>query len=118
MARLLEHHALDFLAKGGIEVPGFAVAESADETEKAARAFGGRAVIKALIPAGGRGKAGAIKLAETPEEAAGYAADLLGQTVLNFPVERVLVSERVEIEREIFASITFDSMTRRPMVLF
>ena len=118
MARLLEHHALDFLAKGGIEVPGFAVAESADETEKAARAFGGRAVIKALIPAGGRGKAGAIKLAETPEEAGGYAADLLGQTVLNFPVERVLVSERVEIEREIFASIAFDSMTRRPMVLF
>jgi succinyl-CoA synthetase beta subunit/citryl-CoA synthetase large subunit len=118
MARLLEDHALDFLAKGGIEVPDFTVAESADKAEDAARAFGGGAVIKALIPAGGRGKAGAIKLAETPEEAGGHAADLLGQTVLNFPVERVLVSELVDIEREIFASITFDSMTRRPIVLF
>lgn len=117
MARLLEHHALEFLAKRGIAVPGFAVATSAEEARRAASGFGRPAVVKALIPVGGRGKAGAIKFAESPEEAFAHAQSLLGRTVLNFPVERLLVSERLDIATELFVSITFDSMTRGPVVL-
>ena len=118
MARLLEHHALDFLAKGGIDVPEFVIVTSAAEARKAASEFGGPAVVKALIPVGGRGKAGAIKLATTPDEAFAHTQSLLGRTVLNFPVERLMLSERVDIASEIFVSITFDSMTRGPLVLF
>lgn len=118
MARLLEHHALEFLAKGGVEVPEFAVVASAAEAKRAAAGFGGPAVVKALIPVGGRGKAGAIKRAENPDEAFEHARSLLGQTVLNFPVERLMLSELIHIAEEIFVSITFDSMARGPLVLF
>ncbi len=117
MARLLEHDALALFAKGGIPEPEYAVAGTAAEAELTTRDLGGRAVIKALIPAGGRGKAGAIKLVGSPEDAREFAAGLLGATVANFPVERLLVSAAVDIAREIFVSITFDSMTRGPVVL-
>ena len=118
MARLLEHHALGFLEQAGVPVPRFSVAAAAQEARDGAAALGGPAVVKALIPAGGRGKAGAIKRARDPDEAFRHAEALLGRTVLNFPVERVLVSERIDIARELFVSITFDSMARRPLVLF
>ncbi|MBI4183732.1 MAG: acetate--CoA ligase family protein [Proteobacteria bacterium] len=118
MARLLEHHALEFLARAGIAVPGFEVVREPAAAGAAAERFGGSAVVKALIPVGGRGKAGAIRLARTPAAAAEAAAALLGRTVAHFPVREVLVSELVDIAREIFLSITFDSMSRKPVVLF
>jgi succinyl-CoA synthetase beta subunit len=118
MSRLLEHHALDLLGRSGIAVPSFRVVATPGEAAEAAHAIGGVSILKALIPAGGRGRAGAIRRAESPEEAGALASELLGRTVLHFPVERLLVSEPVEIERELFVAITFDSMTRMPVVLF
>ena len=118
MARLLEHDALGFLRDAGVSVPGFSVAATAAEARDAAAALGGAAVVKALIPVGGRGKVGAVRLAADADEAAGHAEALLSRTYLNFPVERVLVSERIGIARELFVSITFDSMARKPIVLF
>lgn len=118
MSRVLEHHALDLLGRGGIAVPPFRVAATPEEAAEAARDLGGASVVKALIPAGGRGKAGAIKRAESPQQAAEVARGLLGRTVLHFPVERLLVSAPVAIAQELFVAITFDSMSRRPIVLF
>src|SRR5690606_35665590 len=118
MARLLEHHTLELLGRGGVAVPRFRVVASPEEAAEAAAALGGGVVIKALIPVGGRGKAGAIRTADGPEQAAVVAGELLGRTVLNFPIERLLVSEPVAIAEELFLSITFDSMSRRPIVLF
>ena len=118
MARLLEHHALEFLQKGGVAVARFVVVDGPEQAERAAADLGGAAVVKALIPVGGRGKAGAVKLVRHPGEAARHAHGLLGRTIHGFPVERLLVSEFVDAAQELFVSITFDSMTRTPMVLF
>jgi succinyl-CoA synthetase beta subunit/citryl-CoA synthetase large subunit len=118
MARLLEHHALDILKQSGMRVPRFRVISSPEEAKESTKEFGGRMVLKALIPVGGRGKAGAIRTAQTPEQAFALARELLGRTTLNFAVDQLLVSEFVEVAKEFFVSLTFDSMSRKPLVLF
>lgn len=118
MARLLEHHALALLQQGGIPVPRFQFVSTPDAAEEAAIQMRTPVVLKALIPVGGRGKAGAIKTVHSPQEALERARELLGRTILNFPVNELLVSEVIGIAKEFFVSITFDSMTRKPLVLF
>ena len=118
MARLLEHHALEILQKSGIAIPRFQVVASPDEARRAALQFGGKVVLKPIIPVGGRGKAGAIRVARSPDKAVQDARELLGRTLLNFPVSELLASEVVPIAQEFFVSFTFDSMARKPVVLF
>lgn len=118
MARLLEHHALNILGESGIPVPSFRVVSTPEAAREAAVQLACPVVLKALIPVGGRGKAGAIKTAATPEESLKRARELLGRTILNFPVDQLLVSEAVKIAREFFVALTFDSMKRKPVVLF
>ena len=118
MARLLEHHTLELLDRVGVAVPRFEVVTSPEAASEASAALGGAVILKALIPVGGRGKAGAIRHASAPDQAAAVARELLGRTVLNFPVERLLVSAPVVIAKELFVAITFDSMSRKPIVLF
>jgi succinyl-CoA synthetase beta subunit len=118
MARLLEHHTLELLDRGGVAVPRFRIVASAEAAGEASAALGGAVILKALIPVGGRDKAGAIRNATEPDQARAVARELLGRSVLNFPVERLLVSAQVAIAQEIFVAITFDSMIRRPIVLF
>jgi succinyl-CoA synthetase beta subunit len=118
MARLLEHQALGLLQRHGLAVPPFRVAATPAAACAAAAELGGHAVLKALIPVGRRGKAGAVKLVHGPEEAEAAAAALLGREILNFPVSELLVGAAVAIRQELFASISFDSMERRPIVLF
>ncbi|OGB94069.1 MAG: hypothetical protein A3G35_05395 [candidate division NC10 bacterium RIFCSPLOWO2_12_FULL_66_18] len=118
MARLLEHHSLDLLAKGGVAVAPYRAAADPEAAAEAARALGGPVVVKALVPTGGRGKAGAVKVAETPAAAADAARELLGRTLGHFPVTQVLVQAMVDIREEYFCALTFDSMSRSPVVLF
>lgn len=119
MARLLEDASLALVAKAGIATPALHVARSAAEAREAAEAVGGGGpvIVKALVPAGKRGKAGAVTRADGPAAAGDLAATMLGSTVQRFPVEAVLVSALVPIARELFASITFDSQLRQPVVL-
>ncbi|MFQ5842075.1 MAG: ATP-grasp domain-containing protein [Thermodesulfobacteriota bacterium] len=118
MARLLEHDALTLLKEAGIPVPRFQVVSTPEAAREAATHLGIPVVLKSLIPVGGREKAGAVKVAQSPGEAYDQARELLGRTVLNFPVEELLVSERLRIAKEFFFSLTFDSMSRKPLVLF
>jgi succinyl-CoA synthetase beta subunit/citryl-CoA synthetase large subunit len=118
MARLLEHDALEILRKGAIAVPRFQVVSNAEAAREAASRMGCPVVLKALIPVGGRGKAGAIKMVFSPEDASRKATEMLGKTILNFPVEELLVSEAAKIAKEFFVSLTFDSRSRKPLVLF
>ena len=104
--------------EAGLEVPHFETIASAEASAKATTALGDKAILKALIPAGGRGKAGAVRLANSPYEAETIANELLGQTVLHYPVTEILVSAPIEIERELFVSFAFDSDTRKPVLLF
>ncbi|HLA81320.1 MAG TPA: ATP-grasp domain-containing protein [Thermoleophilia bacterium] len=118
MIRLLEHHGLDLLRSAGIGVAAYRTADSPEAAAEAARALGDAVVVKALIPTGGRGKVGAVRRAGTPAEAAEAARALLGSHVGHFPVRQVLVQVAVDIREEYFAAITFDSMTRTPVMLF
>jgi len=118
LTRLLEDDALHLLREAGIPVPAFETVTTADAAANAAQTLGGRAVLKALIPAGGRGKAGAVRLVESPDEARTFAASLLGQDILHYPVAELLVSAPVDIAREIFVSFAFDSETKKPVLLF
>ncbi len=118
MARLLESDALRVLGQAGVPIPQFEVVSTPQDAKEATSRLHFPVVIKALIPVGGRGKAGAIRVVRSADEAWLAAESLLGTTVLNFSIDRVLVSKGLEIAKEFFASFTFDSMSRGPVLLF
>ncbi len=117
MGRLLENQALTLLEQNRIPAPRFRVAASPDEAAECARELGGPVVIKALVPVGKKGKAGAVKFADDPAGAAAVARSLLGTVVRNYPVEKVLVEDRLDIAQELYVSITIDDAARRAVVL-
>jgi succinyl-CoA synthetase beta subunit len=112
-----EHVAKAEFAAAGIPVPEGRLATTPAEAEAAARALGPVAV-KAQVPAGKRGKAGAIALAESPAEAAAAASRILGMTLGAHRVEKVLIEKRIAIARELYAAVLNDPASRGPLVLF
>ena len=122
--KLHEYQAKRLLAAYGVPVPENYVASSGAEAAAAAERLGGRGVVKAQVHAGGRGKAGGVKVAATPAEAARIAEGLIGSTLVTFqtgpqgvPVHQVLVEQMMDIERELYLSITTDGGRRRPVVI-
>ena len=122
--KLHEYQAKDLLARYGVPVPQGFVARSASEAAELAGRLGGRAVVKAQVHAGGRGKAGGVKVAADAEEAGRIAGSLIGTTLVTFqtgpqgaPVHKVLVEQTVDVERELYFSITTDGELRRPVVI-
>lgn len=113
---LEEHAAKPLLAAAGIAVPEGALAASADEAAAIAARLG-PCVVKAQVPAGGRGKAGGIRKAETPADARAAAAAVLAMTIGGHPVERVLVERQVPIARELYAAVLVDAAHRGPVIL-
>ena len=105
---LHEYQARELFRRAGLDVPPGTVAFTASEAEAAAREFGGRVVIKAQVHAGGRGKAGGVKLAAGPGEARTHAADILGMSIKDLPVRRVLVCPAEEIASEAYLGLTID----------
>jgi succinyl-CoA synthetase beta subunit/citryl-CoA synthetase large subunit len=112
MARVLEDNAKQLMSSAGLRVPDHGRATSAEAAGALASTFGGRAVVKALVPAGRRGKAGAVRLCASPREAEIAAGELLGSFVGPYPVNMVLVEEWVEIERELY--LAFEIASGRP----
>jgi succinyl-CoA synthetase beta subunit len=88
------------------------VARDAREAAAAADQWGGKAVIKAQVLTGGRGKAGAIRVVASREEAESAARELLAMSVRGFPVRQVLVTEKIDIREEYYAGITIDRQTK------
>ncbi len=113
-----EAQAKRMLSEGGIAVPKGRVTASPEEARAAASELGGPTVIKAQVPAGKRGRAGAILFADSPEDAAHAAQQLLGRDVAGHGVRRVLVEECVAIRREMYAAVLNDPASRSPLVLF
>lgn len=115
-----EYQAKEILAGYGIPVPRGRLALKPDQAERAAREMGGRCVVKAQIYAGGRGKAGGVKLAGNPEEARDIARDLFGKILVTrqtgnegLKVGRILVEETIEVARELYLSITLNREASR-----
>lgn len=115
--KIHEYQARQIFAAHGIPVAGGDVAASAAEAEGIARRLGRPVMVKAQVHAGGRGKAGAIKYAETPARAAELAHEILGMTVKGLPVRKVLVSAAEEIASEAYAGIVLDRASSRPVVM-
>ena len=96
------------LQRYGITVPQGILAHTASEAAAAAAYWGGNVVIKGQVLTGGRGKAGAIRVVSSVEQAESAAREILGMSVKGFPVRQVLVTERLDIRSEHYAGITID----------
>src|SRR6478735_6128900 len=114
-----EEHAAKSLVlnPGGIPVPRGILCISDAEAAMAAAKIG-PCVVKAQVPAGKRGKAGGIKLAGSPDEAKKVARQILGMRIGDYTVERLLVEEQAQIEREFYAAVLHDVSARKPLILF
>lgn len=118
MARMLENDVKELLSKQGITIPVGIKAGSSEEAATACEQISGPCVVKALIPMGKKGKAGLVRKAATPEEAGKEATSLLGLEVGGHTINNVLVEEMVDIDKELYVSIAYDSLTRSPIMLF
>jgi succinyl-CoA synthetase beta subunit len=114
---LLEHHGKELFRRYGIPVAEGRLAASAEEARRAAEELGGPVVVKAQVLAGGRGKAGGVKTAAGPDEAAERAAAILGIEIGGHVVHKVWVEQASEIAREYYLSLTFDRGARKPLLM-
>ena len=114
---LHEYQAKELFARYGLPVLPGQVAATPEEAGDIAAALGGTVVIKAQVLVGGRGKAGGVKLAHSPEEAAEKARDILALTIKGLPVRKVLVTRAVDIARELYLSILLDRSRKLPLVM-
>jgi succinyl-CoA synthetase beta subunit len=120
MARLYEYQGKVILKKMGIPVPAGRCVSTAKDAGKAAREIGKGTVIKAQVWATGRFKAGGIKFADTPQEAAKAAGALLGSEIKGLNVEKVLVEEQLEVDREVYVGVIVSNShkIRGPILIF
>lgn len=112
---LLEYQGKSLFARIGVPVPEGRAAATAEEAREAARELGGTVVVKAQVQVGGRGKAGGIKLAETPDEAYERAAEILGMDIKGHTVHRVWIEQASKIKAEYYASFTLDRSAKKHM---
>ncbi|MGI5970791.1 MAG: ATP-grasp domain-containing protein [Oscillospiraceae bacterium] len=119
MAKLLEYQGKEWLRKAGIAVPDGRVASSPEEARRIAQEFGRPVAVKGQVQAGGRGKAGIVKLVSTPDEAYAAASDILSKTVKGLPVKKVLIEEKLNIKKEYYCSIVVNGArdARSPMMM-
>ena len=112
-----EYQAKEIFRNAGIPIPPGEVATTAAEAEAIARKFGGTVVVKAQVHAGGRGKAGGVKLAKSPEEARELAEKILQLTIKDLPVQKVLVTPAADIETEAYAGIIVDRASKKAVFM-
>ena len=114
---LYEYQGKQLFARFGIPVSDGLIASTPAEARSAAEQLGGPVVVKAQVLVGGRGKAGGIKLAETPEEAERHAAAILGMDIRGHTVRRLWIERSSDIASEYYFSITFDRAAKRPLLM-
>ncbi len=112
-----EYQAKDIFRRFGIPVPPGDVATTPDEAERIARAYGTGVVVKAQVHAGGRGKAGGVKLARTPADARAAAQQIIGMQIKGLTVPKVLVTPAADIASEAYAGIIVDRASKRAVYM-
>jgi succinyl-CoA synthetase beta subunit len=115
--KIYEFQAHEIITKGGIPSPWGEVAKTSEEVKKIAEKLGRPVVVKAQVLVGGRGKAGGIKIAATPEEAYKAAEMILNSKLKGILVKRVFVKESVSIKEEYYLGITIDRAQKRVVVM-
>jgi succinyl-CoA synthetase beta subunit len=112
-----EYQAKEIFRRHGIPVPPGETATTPSHAEELARKFGGTVVVKAQVHAGGRGKAGGVKLAKTPAEAKEIASKILGMQIKGLTVHTVLVTPAADIATEAYAGIIVDRASKRAVFM-
>jgi succinyl-CoA synthetase beta subunit len=115
---LYEYQGKQLFARFGIPVSEGRLATTKEEARAAAEELGSRVVVKAQVLTGGRGKAGGIKLAASPDEAEARAAEILGMNIRGHTVRRVWVEQASDIAKEYYLSVTFDRGEKKPLFMF
>jgi len=115
--KLHEYQAKQLFARYGIPVPKGEVASKPSEARTIAEKLNKPVAIKAQVLVGGRGKAGGIKVANSPDEAEQVAGQILGMRIKGLPVEKVLVEEALEIAAEYYLGIIVDRSKERNLVM-
>ncbi|MFH2091765.1 MAG: ATP-grasp domain-containing protein [Pseudomonadota bacterium] len=120
MAKFLEYQGKEFFKQSKIPVPEGMVVNTPEEAKAAAIKLARPVVVKAQVFAGGRGKAGGVKVADTPEQAENVAKEILGMTIKGLVVKQVLVEEQLDIVQEFYAGIIINSAqeVRGPVLMF
>lgn len=111
--KLHEYQSKQLFGRYGIPVPQGEVAETPQEARAIAERIGGPVVVKAQVLVGGRGKAGGVKLAKTPEEAEEKAGQILGMDIKGLTVEKVLIDPAADIRQEIYLGAVLDRAARK-----
>ena len=119
-----EYQAKEIFSRYGIPVPRGFIASTPGQASQFVRDLGGRAIVKAQVHAGGRGRGGGIKMANSPQDASDIAATLLGSNLITpqtgpegVPVNQVLIEEPVDISRELYLATTLDRTLAMPVLL-
>lgn len=122
--KIHEYQAKALMSEFGIPVPRGGVASTPEEAKKIAAELGGKVAVKAQVYAGGRGKAGGIKVAHNPEEAGKLAGQLIGTRLVTHqttddgvPVHKVLIEKAVDAKRELYLGLVVDSISRMPVMM-
>jgi succinyl-CoA synthetase beta subunit len=109
---LFEYQARDIFEKYGVPVLAGKIADTPEQAEAAAQEIGGTVVVKAQVKIGGRGKAGGVKVAHSPQEAKEKAAQILGLDIKGHVVKRVMIAQGADIDKEYYFSILLDRSNR------
>src|SRR6478735_10722956 len=116
--RFYEFEARKIVELAGIPVTKYGFCKTAEEARKAAEEIGGPTVIKSQVLTGGRMKAGGVKFADTPDEAASHAEAILALEINGHVPRGVLVDSRVAVKQEYYAGVTWDGTRKRPVMIF
>jgi len=114
---LYEYQGKELFKRFGIPVSEGRLATSPAEARRAGEELGGQVVMKAQVLTGGRGKAGGIKLAESPEEAEERAGEILGLDIRGHVVRKLWIERASEIAKEYYLSVTFDRGEKKPLFM-
>ena len=114
---LHEYQAKELLRAAGVPIPPGEVATTADQAEAIATKYGTAVMVKAQVHAGGRGKAGGVKFCPTPDVAKEKATAILGMTIKDLTVEKVLVTVAADIGSEAYVGIIVDRATKKPVFM-
>jgi succinyl-CoA synthetase beta subunit len=115
--KLHEYQAKRIFKQAGIPVPAGEVAATPEEVRAIAAKIGKKVVIKAQVHVGGRGKAGGVKFASSPQEAYDVASQILSMSIKGLPVKKVLVGECLDVAEEYYIGIIVDRKSQRPVVM-
>jgi succinyl-CoA synthetase beta subunit/citryl-CoA synthetase large subunit len=116
--RFFEYESREIVKRAGIPTTKYGFAKTAQEARDIAKDIGGPTVIKSQVLTGGRMKAGGVKFADTPDEAAAHAEDILKLEINGHMPRGVLVDPKAEIKHEYYAGVVWDGIRKRPVMLF